>query len=285
MDYKFSVLMSVYIKEKPEYLEKALVSVFNQKLKANEVVLVKDGPLTEELESIINKFKKVEETLKVVSLEKNMGLGEALRIGIESCNYELIARMDTDDICKENRFEEQINCFKKNPNLDMVGSWTDEFQEIDGKIKVESIRKTPERQNEIIKKLKRANAFNHPTVMYKKSSVIKAGNYSEEYNCLEDYYLWVRMAINNSKFYNIQKSLIYFRVTPGTSKRRGGINMLKGDLALHTKFQKLGFINIQEKYKNIFIWGIYRLIPNILRAKLQKIFLRKNRLERRNKIH
>lgn len=275
MDYRFSVLMSVYIKEKPEYLEKSLKSIFNQTLRPNEVVLVKDGPLTKELETIVNKFKKAEGILKIISLEKNMGLGEALRIGVENCSYELIARMDTDDICKENRFEEQIKYFRKNPNVDMVGSWTDEFEEINDQIKVKSIRKTPETQDEIIRKLKRVNAFNHPTVMYKKSSIIKAGNYSEEFNCLEDYYLWVRMAINNSKFYNIQKSLIFFRITPGTSKRRGGIEMLKGDIALHTRFQKLEFISIQEKYKNICIWAIYRLIPSTIRAKLQKIFLRK----------
>lgn len=277
MDYKFSVLMSVYIKEKPKYLEKALESVFNQTLRPNEVILVKDGPLSNELEIIINKFKKDEEALKIVELEKNMGLGEALRIGIENCSYELIARMDTDDICKNNRFEEQINCFKKNPDLDMIGSWIDEFQEIDGKIKVESVRKVPENEQEIVKKLKRANAFNHPTVMYKKNSVIKAGNYSEEYNCLEDYYLWVRMAVNNSKFYNIQKSLIYFRVTLGTSKRRGGLKMLRNDIRLHKKFKKIGFINNFQKYSNIIIWGLYRVVPAEFRKNLQNKFLREKK--------
>lgn len=279
MDYRFSVLMSVYIKEKPQYLEKSLESVFNQTLKPNEVVLVKDGPLTNELENIINKFKKREETLKIISLEKNMGLGEALRIGVENCSYELIARMDTDDISKNNRFEEQINYFKKNQDLDMIGSWIDEFQEINDEIKVESIRKTPETQKEIIKKLKMANAFNHPTVMYKKNSVIKAGNYSEEFNCLEDYYLWVRMAVNNSKFYNIQKSLIYFRVTPETSKRRGGLKMLKGDIKLHTCFEKLKFINSFEKYKNIFIWAVYRIVPANLRGYIQKKIMRVSKVK------
>lgn len=274
MDYKFSVLMSVYIKEKPECLEKSLESVFNQTLKPSEVVLIKDGPLTNELDNIINKFKKIEETLKVISLEKNMGLGEALRIGVENCSYELIARMDTDDICKNNRFEEQINYFKKNPDLDMIGSWTDEFQEINGEIKVKSIRKVPEKQSEIIKRLKKANAFNHPTVMYKKNSIIKAGNYSEEFNCLEDYYLWVRMAVNNSKFYNIQKSLIYFRITSGTSKRRGGLKMFLGDVHLHNRFKTLGFITNSEKYINIIIWGIYRLIPSGTRTYIQKKFMR-----------
>lgn len=275
MDYKFSVLMSVYIKEKPEYLEKSLKSIFNQTLKPDEVILIKDGPLTIELESVIDKFKKKESILKVIPLQKNMGLGEALRIGVENCSYELIARMDTDDICKENRFEEQIKYFKKNPNVDMVGSWTDEFEEINDQIKVKSIRKTPETQDEIIRKLKRANAFNHPTVMYKKSSIIKAGNYSEEFNCLEDYYLWVRMAIDDCKFYNIQKSLIYFRITLETSKRRGGLKMFKGDIKLHNRFQKLKFINSLEKYNNLLIWGLYRFIPNKMRNKFQEKILRK----------
>lgn len=274
MDYKFSVLMSVYIKEKPEYLKKSLDSVFNQTLKPNEVILVKDGPLTLELEKIINNFSNTKSTLKIIPLEKNVGLGEALRIGVEKCNYELIARMDTDDICKSNRFERQIECFKKNPELDMVGSWTDEFQEIDGKIEVKSIRKVPEYKEEIIKKLKKSNSFNHPTIMYKKKSVIKAGNYSEEFNCLEDYYLWVRMAIRGMNFYNIQDSLIYFRITPDTSKRRGGIKMLKGDIKLHNRFQKLGFINSKEKFRNIFVWMTYRMMPSKLRKKLQENFLR-----------
>lgn len=279
MDYKFSVLMSVYIKERPEYLEKALESVFNQTLKPDEVVLVKDGPLSEELEKVIDRFLNKEATLKIVALSKNMGLGEALRIGVEKCSYDLIARMDTDDICKKNRFEEQIQCFKNNPNLDMVGSWIDEFQEKNGEIIVNSIRKTPELQNEIIKKLKRANAFNHPTVMYKKEAILKAGNYSEEFNCLEDYYLWVRMAVNDCKFYNIQKSLIYFRITAGTAKRRGGIKMLKGDIKLHNKFQRLGFISGIKKIQNIIIWSFYRLVPSYIRIVIQKNMLREKTID------
>lgn len=274
MEYKFSVLMSVYVKEKPNYLKKSLTSIINQTLKPNEIILVKDGPLTKELEEVIARFLIDEKTIKIISLEKNVGLGEALRIGIEQCNYDLIARMDTDDISKENRFEKQIECFKKNPELDMIGSWTDEFQEVDGEIKVQSIRKTPENQNEILKKLKRSNAFNHPTVMYKKKSILKAGNYSEEFNCLEDYYLWVRMAVNKNRFYNIQESLIYFRITQDTSKRRGGLKMLKKDILLHNKFEKLGFINKVQKIKNICLWSIYRLVSNKCRNKLQIIFLR-----------
>lgn len=274
MEYKFSVLMSVYVKEKPNFFKKSLTSIVNQTLKPNEIILVKDGPLTKELEEVIARFLINEKTIKIISLEKNVGLGEALRIGVEQCNYDLIARMDTDDISKENRFEKQIECFKKNPELDMIGSWTDEFQEVDDEIKVQSIRKTPENQNKILKKLKRSNAFNHPTVMYKKKSILKAGNYSEEFNCLEDYYLWVRMAVNNNKFYNIQESLIYFRITPETIKRRGGIKMLIGDIKLHSRLKKMKFITTFQQYENIVIWGIYRLLPWKIREILQKKIIR-----------
>lgn len=276
-NFKFSVLMSVYWKENPSYLKKAIESVVNQELKPNEIVLIKDGPLTEELEKAIDQVDYLGIPLNIIAFEKNMGLGEALRIGVEKCSYNLIARMDTDDISKPDRFRKQIEVLKNNQELDMVGSWTDEFEEIGGEIKVRSMRKTPENEKEILEKLKNANAFNHPTVMYKKSKVLEAGNYSEKYNCLEDYYLWVRMAVKGCKFYNIQESLIYFRITPGTSKRRGGLKMLQGDFGLHSEFLELGFINKTQFIKNMVIWGSYRLMPWKLRELMQKKIMRKKK--------
>ena len=130
MNYNFSVLLSVYYKEKPEFLEKSIESIyFNQTLKPDEIVLVEDGPLTKELYSSIKKLKnKIGiNILKVVSLEKNMGLGNALRIGIKRCSNELIARMDTDDISYSNRFEKQVNFFKENPDTDVLGTFMTEF--------------------------------------------------------------------------------------------------------------------------------------------------------------
>ena len=278
MDFYFSVLMSVYIKEIPKYFDRALQSITDdQILKPNEIVLVKDGPLTDELEKIIKKWsKKYKNIFKIIPLEKNMGLGEALKIGIENCSYNLIARMDTDDIAKPERFQEQIKIFKNN-EVDLVGSWIDEFWEIDNKIKIQKIRKVPEKDKEIKEKLKFLNSFNHPTVIYKKNEVLKAGSYSEKYHLMEDYYLWVRMAMNGCKFYNIQKSSLFFRTTPDTYKRRGGIRFVKADILFQTELLRSGFVNIFEYLRNLFVRISFRIVPWQIRELLQKKLLRKNK--------
>ena len=280
MDFYFSVLMSVYIKENPKYFDRALQSITDdQILKPNQIVLVKDGPLTNELEKIIEKWsEKYKNLFKIIPLEKNMGLGEALRIGIENCSYNLIARMDTDDIAKPERFQEQIKIFKNN-EVDLVGSWIDEFWEVNNKIEVQKIRKVPKNDREIKEKLKFLNSFNHPTVMYRKNEVLKAGNYSEKYHLMEDYYLWVRMAMDNCKFYNIQRSLLFFRTTPDTYKRRGGIRFVKADILFQTELLKIDFINIFEYFRNLFIRISFRIVPWQIRELLQKKLLRKNKGE------
>ena len=235
MDFRFSVLISVYYKEIPRYLDRALQSITDdQVLKPNEIVLVKDGPLTKELDEVIEKYQKRYPNLfKIVALEKNYGLGKALNIGLKNCTYELVARMDGDDISKPERFKKQIDIFKENPDLDILGSWIDEFIEKDGEIKIRSIRKVPETNEEIYQKLKSICAFNHPTVMYRKTKIIEVGSYSQEF-ALEDYYLWIRLAISGANMYNLQESLLEFKITEGTSKRRGGLKLLKSDI----KFQK-----------------------------------------------
>lgn len=277
MEDKFSVLISVYFKEKPEYLEKALESITDkQTLKPNEIVLVKDGPLTKELDFIIKKYEdKYSNIFKVIVLEKNMGLGKALNIGLNNCSYELVARMDGDDISKAERFQKQLKLFKKMPELTVVGSLVDEFKE-EGIIR--STRIVPENNEDIHAKLKTRCVFNHPTVMYKKSEVLNAGNYLQDF-ILEDYWLWIRMSIQGRTFYNIQESLIEFRITDGTSKRRGGIKLFISDFKFQKKLLEIKFINKKCFLKNIIIWGIYRLIPWKLREVLQKKIMRVSKLK------
>ena len=275
MENRFSVLISVYYKEIPEYLDLSLESIIDKQiLKPNEVVLVKDGPLTKDLDNIIEKYiKKYPNLFKIISLEKNSGLGKALNIGLENCSYELVARMDGDDIAKSERFQEQMEIFKNNSKVDICGSWIDEFSLKNKKIEVQSVRKVPENSDEIYTKLKFSCAFNHPTVMYKKSMVIKVGSYMQTF-ALEDYYLWIRLALNKCQMYNIQKSLLYFRITDGTAKRRGGLKLLINDLRFQKQLLKEKFINRKEYLRNIFIYGVYRIIPWQLREVLQKKLLR-----------
>lgn len=165
---KFSVLLSVYRKEKKDYLLSSIKSILNQSSIPNEIVIVEDGPLDEELDNLINTFiKKYPKLFKIVKLEKNVGLGLALNEGLKACSFELVARMDTDDIAKKLRFEKQLQEFESNPQLSIVGTNTDEF--ISDPANVISRRVVPEKNEDILKFSRRRSPFNHPTVMYKKN--------------------------------------------------------------------------------------------------------------------
>ena len=186
----FSVLLSLYHKESPLFLRQSLTSIFTQTLLPIEVVLVEDGPLTDELYAVIKEFTSQHPELKVISLPTNRGLGKALNEGLKHCSYDLVARMDTDDIAKPDRFEKQLAIFLEHPEIDVVGAWIDEFE---GEVSnVLSMRKVPEQHENILRFAKGRCPVNHPVVMFRKSAVLKAGGY-KHFPLFEDYYLWVRM--------------------------------------------------------------------------------------------
>ena len=168
----FSVLLSIYYKERPDFLRQSLDSLFSQTLLPTEVVLVKDGPLTKTLDIIIEEYSKRYLQLKIVSLSVNQGLGKALNEGLKYCSYDLVVRMDTDDIAKPNRFEKQLKAFNNQSDIDIVSSWIDEFEGDTNHIL--SIRKLPEYHKEIYKFAKKRNPINHPAVMFRKSSVLES---------------------------------------------------------------------------------------------------------------
>ena len=139
----FSVLLSVYYKESPIYLSQALYSVIKQSIPPTEIILVEDGKLPKTLEKVISQFKKKTSTIKIVQLPYNQGLGKALNEGLKHCTYDIVARMDTDDIAKLDRFEKQIKIFEKYPDIDICSAWIEEFENDTNNIL--SIKKLPER--------------------------------------------------------------------------------------------------------------------------------------------
>ena len=126
---RFSVLLSLYYKENPIFLRESLHSVFGQTLQPDEVILVEDGPLTPALYEVVEEFAGRYSTIKRIVLEKNRGLGNALSEGLKHCSCDLVARMDTDDICKPERFARQLAFMESHPEISVVGAWIDEFQE------------------------------------------------------------------------------------------------------------------------------------------------------------
>lgn len=271
----FSVLMSVYYKEKPEFLYECLSSVTNQTVLPNEIVIVKDGPLTPELENVLDEFiVKSKDLYKIVGLEKNVGLGKALAIGVQECSYELIARMDTDDIARSDRFEKQVHEFKKDKSLDLIGSHIIEFDKNVNDILAKRI--VPLSHEDIYKYSKRRNPFNHMTVMYKKQSVLDSGNYRLVHGIgYEDYDLWVRMLMSNCRCKNIDDSLVYARTGKEMFKRRGNKERLRTALYFRKRQYELGFTNyfdyVFSSLSNVFV----SLLPNNLRGFVYKSFLRR----------
>lgn len=234
----YSVLMSVYWKEKPEYLKMSIDSMLNQTLKPNQIVIVKDGPLTDELEKVIHDYSSANPGLfTIVSLEKNVGLGKALNAGLEKCRNELVARMDSDDISVKDRCELQVQEFLKNEKLSIVGSIIDEFY--DDPKNIVSSRIVPLHHDEILKFSKRRNPFNHPSVMFKKSEVLKNGGYGG-HRRNQDLDLFVRMLNNGAIAANIDKPLLLFRANKDQLKRRKSWEKCRSYIVMIYNFWKKG---------------------------------------------
>lgn len=271
---QFSVLISVYKKEKVEYLKEALQSIINQTLKPTEIVIVKDGLLTKELDECIEDFQKQNPKLfKVLAFKENRGLGLALRDGVKACKYEYIARMDSDDISKQDRFEKQFNYIQKHPETALLGTWITEFSKDEKE--PNTLTKLPCTHQEIIKFAKKRNPFRHMTMVLKKEAVIEAGNY-RDFLWFEDYDLWVRMLQKGYIAANIPEYLVNVRADKDMFARRGGWQYLKRDYRFQNVLMKTKFINKAEYILNISIRILIRLLPNDMRSLFYKRFLRIN---------
>lgn len=268
----FSVLLSIYAKEQSSHLKQCLDSLLNQTVLPTEIILVKDGPLAGDLDGVLSDYAIQYPILKIVPLPYNQGLGKALNEGLKHCSCELVARMDTDDISKPDRFEKQITLMQKHPDVAISSAWIDEFE--GEPTHVVSVRKIPEKHEEIIKYARSRCPINHPVVMFRKQAVLDVGGY-QHCPCFEDYYLWVRMLMNGKIFYNQQESLLYFRASSDMFKRRGGWKYFRLELHFQYLIYKLGFISLWEYVRNFMIRLCIRIMPNSLRSLVYKRFLRK----------
>ena len=264
---QYSVLMSVYYKEKPENLKLAMESIMNQTVPPAVFILVCDGPLGDGLDGVINDMEGTHSELRVVRLPKNGGLGNALNVGLKQCTNELVARMDSDDISRPDRCEKQIRIFEEHPELSIISGTVEEFSKsIDV---IEARRELPESSQEIIKFSKKRNPFNHPCVMYKKSAVEAAGGYQDFY-LLEDYYLWIRMLQNGAKGYNIREPLLWMRAGAAMYKRRSGWKYVKSQRNLFRYMRKQGYIGWGRYLLSVTERTIVSIIPGGMREALFK---------------
>ncbi len=236
---EYSVLMSVYKNDKPEWLTLAIESMLQQTIRCNQFVIVLDGPISKELHGVIDYYcKKDPDLFEVIPLSNNVGLGRALDVGLEKCRNELVARMDADDISLPQRCEKLLQLFNDNQNLSLAGTNIDEFY--NDPQKIVSSRIVPSDYDAIKKFMRRRSAFNHPTVMFKKSEVIRCGGYGS-LRRKQDYDLFSRMINMNCYALNIPESLLLFRSSEDNFKRRKSKEYVRS----YIKVQKL---NYHRKY-------------------------------------
>ena len=265
--------MSVYYKEKPEYLQLALESVINQTVKPNEIVLVEDGKLTEELQAVITKYQQnYPDIFKTYALQQNQGLGKALNFGMQKCSNEFIARMDTDDIAEPCRFELQIKEFAQDKELMLCGGQIAEFA--DKPTEITSYRSVPRKHNEILNFAKKRNPFNHMTVMFKKQAVQTVGGY-QHMPYFEDYWLWARMLKTGYKVKNIDQVLVRVRAGQDMIARRGGLSYTKCIIQFEKAMYRIEIINFTEMIGYITLRSIVSVMPKSLRLFIYRWKLRK----------
>ena len=272
----FSVCTSIYKNDKPEFVRVALDSMLvHQSVKPDDIVLVQDGPVPNELAAVLTEYEtRYPSSMHVIRLEKNGGLGNALKLGVENAKYDLCARMDSDDICLPDRFEKQLAYLEAHPECDIVGGQMTEF--IGTPDNIVGQREVPLTNEEIYKFMKSRCALNHVTVMFRKESVLKVGNY-QDWFWNEDYYLWVRMMMNHCVFANIPNVAVNVRSGADQYARRGGKKYFDSEIGIKKLMLEKGMITRKEfviNYVERFI--IQLLLPNSVRGWVFRTFARKS---------
>lgn len=269
---QISVLLSIYQKEKVAYFVACMESILAQTVQPEEILLVKDGPLTAELDQAIADYQeKLGAQLTVYALAENVGLGRALAEGVKQCRNPLIARMDTDDIMREDRLEMQYTEMLTHPELTIVGSDITEFE---GEINhVLGKKRMPQTNADIRMYSKRRNPFNHMTVMFKKADILAAGNY-QPLPGFEDYYLWIRVLKKGYQAKNEPHFLVYARTGLDMYARRGGWHYLLPGLKARWRIYREGLGSFGDFFIVASVHTFVCLLPNRLRSKVYEAKLR-----------
>lgn len=268
---EYSVLMSVYDKEEPEYFRQSVESMLDQTYPPGDFVLVCDGKLTPELDEIIDFFEENYECFRPLRLPENIGTGACANKGIEMCRHEYIVKMDSDDISLPNRCEVSLYALAKHPEIDILGSYIDEFDSDTGEYI--STRRTPLSNKEIRKYAKRRNPFNNQTIVYKKSLAQKVGGYSDIKRC-EDYEFVVKLLQNGARGRNIGRTLVKYRVTEDNYRRRKNWANTKSFIQVRKRIYKMGYSGFWDLIIPTIAQLAVFIMPNALTGKLYKKFLR-----------
>jgi len=263
MKADFSVIMPFYRGDQAQHVEAALQSLEQQSLRAAEIILIQDGPVPEDLDQLVLNWEQRMPEIERVVLAQNQGLSAALNAGIEAANFEWLARMDADDICESNRFEKQWALIQSDPDLSILGSWIEEYDE--DMQRPLAIRRLPEKHADILSYARWRCPFNHMTVMYRKSALIALGKYKNFGAVGDDYELWARFLMKGYKSANIAENLVKARTGNAMfSSRRRGLKYLRNELKEINALYKLGLLKPWHYLFHVSVKSIVRLSPSFL---------------------
>ena len=273
---EFSLLLPVYNGDSAAFLLRAFrSSVVEQTRRPSEVVLVQDGPVSASLVSAIAQLDRdTPVPLRIVILPENRGLAEALTAGLAECSYDIVARMDADDVSESNRFEVQLGLVAQ--GFDLVGSGLHEFMQTDSGERFGVRRTPPVEPSEILRYARFHDPFNHPTVVYSKTAVERAGGY-QPMGMMEDYWLFARMLAAGVRSTNSPDPLVRYRISSGAYKRRGGLRLLRSEWMLQRAFLASGFTTRAQFLRNIVVRGGYRLVPEPIRRRAYRLMIVRSR--------
>lgn len=270
MAEKLSLLLPVWRRDRPDFLADAFCSTVREQTRPpDHVVIVRDGPVPAALsERIAELAASSPVPVDVVELERNLGLGPALDIGLEACRHDVVARMDADDISLPHRFAVQMPIIEA--GFDLVGSGLIEFE--DDPDHGVGHRTPPTDQLDIAARARFQDPFNHPTVVYRRDAVRSAGGYGD-FAVMEDYLLWAKMIHGGARVTNVAEPLVKYRVGSGAFERRGGREQLRAELALQRRFREIGFTTRAQYARNVLTRGPYRLVPARIRRTVYRRFV------------
>lgn len=257
---EFSVLISIYISDSFECVKSAIDSVIDQSLPPSQLVIVLDGPVATQVRSFVFAIEQRRSiSCTVIELERNVGLGNALKLGIDACSFDLVARMDADDISVRSRFEQQITFLRQNPEVSVVGGNIIEFDSDT----ILGQRIVKRNSGEVSDMFRIRNGINHVTVMFRKADVLAAGSY-RDFPSYEDYDLWIRMVNHSFLLANIDSVLVFVRAGDDMIKRRSGLHYLKKDFRFFWHLKQIEFINIGDLLKALLVRVPVRMCPNLV---------------------
>jgi glycosyltransferase involved in cell wall biosynthesis len=254
----FSLLLPVYGRDDADHLDRSLRSAVDEQTRPPaEVVIVQDGPVGADLGAVIAAARRsVDVPVTVVELQHNIGLGPALDAGLDACAHDIVARQDADDISLPHRFEVLVPLVEAGD--DLVGSALLEFGQ--DETDIVGRRTPPTEPGEIARYARFHDPFNHPSVVYRRSSVHAVGGY-ERLDLMEDYWLFARMIQHGARVRNVAEPLVLYRVGAGAYSRRGGRALLRSEVELQRRMRTTGFTTRSQYVRNIAVRGGYRLVP------------------------